>query len=364
MNIQAELKKNGIEVTCQLDEIIVNSILKSISRRIFESFPDLEFNEHTIFKKLSCLKMYKAKMKNNIAEASYYYKFQSIYFDENIEIEDLEEFAIHECIHFLQEVKTNKNKLKKMGLCKYFGSKPIGLGLNEAGTQYTASVIIGIEPDFEKYYDISLFTPSPSYYPLECSLLNEILYFTGNNLLFKSILLSTDDFKNKIVELTSENTYKKLQTQFDKILDLEEDISKINSKILDLEDGSSKFESFNNRLINQKHKIAKSFIETQNLIIKEFFDGDFNKITNLEELEQFRKKLYKFSDIIGFVKDYSFFDNYYIEMMNKLEHKYNVLENGGCETALLKSPKFSILAFFHKLINTLDFSKRKTDKNL
>ena len=70
-----------------------------------------------------------------------------------------------------------------MGLCNYKNKKPAASGLNEAAVQYISSRIIGIEPDFEKYYNITLYTPSPSYYPLECSLLNEILYFTGSSII-------------------------------------------------------------------------------------------------------------------------------------------------------------------------------------
>ena len=33
----------------------------------------------------------------------------------------------------------------------------------------------------EKYYDINIFTPSPSYYPVECALLNELIYFIGED---------------------------------------------------------------------------------------------------------------------------------------------------------------------------------------
>ena len=37
--------------------------------------------------------------------------------------------------------------------------------------------------------------------------------------------------------------------------------------------------------------------------------------------------------------------------MNKLEHKNNVLENGGIETALSLTPKPSIFSIFRKFLN-------------
>ena len=54
----------------------------------------------------------------------------SIYFNSHISNEDLEEFAIHECLHFLQEIKDDNNHLKRMGLSIYSKSKSIGTGLN------------------------------------------------------------------------------------------------------------------------------------------------------------------------------------------------------------------------------------------
>ena len=218
MSIQKELKKEGIEVITKLDTLISNDICKSVSRRIIESFPDFDFTKDEIYQKLLEITMYRAKMIEGMSEANYYYKDSSIYFNDNIDYSDLEEFAIHECIHHLQKRQEKNGDLLKLGLCTYHNLKPNGLAINEAGVQYTSSMIIGIEPDYEKYYGISLYTPSPSYYPLECSLLNQIIYFTGKDLLFKSTLFSTDEFKDKIIELTSEKTYITIIKLFDKII--------------------------------------------------------------------------------------------------------------------------------------------------
>ncbi len=288
-------------------------------------------------------------MVEGMSEASYFHKNSSIYFNEGIEYEDLEEFAIHECIHFLQEQKDENNTLQRMGLCTYKKNKPLSLALNEAAVQYTSSRIIGIEPDFEKYYNITLFSPSPSYYPLECSLLNEILYFIDDNILFRSTLFSNDDFKDTIIEMTSEETYQKIQSLFDTLLQLEEKVIKLSNTLLTLEDRDSKLEKLTIKIDKLKDKIASCYIQTQNIIIEEFFGYEFKQISNLEELEKFRHRLYKFSDIIGTVPDYKFFDNYYAETMNKLEHKCNILENGGKETAISNKHFNPILTFLKKI---------------
>ena len=349
MSIQKDLKKEGIEVINKLDTIISNDICKSVSRRIFETFPEYDLSQEQIYNKLQELTMYTAKMTDGMAEANYYYKDSSIYFNANIEYSDLEEFAIHECIHHIQKIQDKNGNLTRLGLCNYNNLKPTALALNEAAVQYTSCIIIGIEPDYEKYYGISLFTPSPSYYPLECSLLNQLVYFTGNDVLFKSTLFSTDDFKQKIIGMTSEKTYTKIINNFDKILKDEEKIVILNNKKLEFEDGSSKIDTINTKIESIKNKITTNYIKLQNTIIKEFFEYEFSNISNLEDLEQFRHKLSKYSEIIGTTPSYTFFDNFYIETMNKLEHKCNVLENGGIETAISLKHTNPIIQFFKRL---------------
>ena len=349
MSIKNELKKEGIEVITKLDPLISNDICKNVSRRFVESFPDYDFTQEEIYKKLSKITMYRAKMIDGMAEANYYYKDSSIYFNESIEYSEIEEFAIHECIHHLQKIQDEKNNLIRLGLCTYKNLKPTGLALNEAAVQYTSCVIIGVDTDFEKFYGISLVTPSPSYYPLECSLLNQLIFFTGTDILFKSTIFSTDDFKNKIIEMTSEKTYKKILNLFDNILKNEEKIVTLNNKILSLKDGDTKADSLNDKIEKLKNKISSNYITVQNTIIKEFFEYEFNAISNLEELEAFRHKLSKFSELIGTTDNYTFFDNYYTETMNRLEHKCNIIENGGIETALAKKHINPILAFLQKI---------------
>ena len=233
-----------------------------------------------------------------------------------------------------------------MGLAKYSKFRVLGTALNEAAVQYMSSKIIGIEPDFEKYYDINLYTPSPSYYPVECALLNELLYFVGEDILFKSTYFSTDDFKNEIINLSSKKVFNKIVLAFDKILKCEEQIIVLGNK--------DNIE--NKQVLKLREDIYFTFLETQNLIIKEFFDNEFNKIQNLEDLEVFRRKLTQIESILGTSDDYQFFKNYYTEMINKLEHKENIIENGGTETAVV-SKSFSAFSLLTKLKYLLFYKK-------
>lgn len=349
MNIEKELQEDGIIVTEKIDAKLALEIAKSISKKIVQTFPHFNLNEEEIFGKLFSLNMYKANMPEGMAEANYCYKNSSIYFNSHIADEDLEEFAIHECIHFLQEKRNSQNRIIKMGLSKYSRFKVLGTGLNEAAVQYLSSKIIGIEPDFEKYYDINLYTPSPSYYPVECALLNEIIYFVGEDTLFRSTYFSTDELEQEIINRTSRKTFKNVFLSFDKILKYEE-------QILLLKNEQNESNNLQDEISRLRETINLVFMQTQSLIIKEFFDSDYNKIENLEQLDNFRRKLTKFKDIVATSDNYTFFEDYFLDTMNKLEHKSNVLENGGIETAIAQKP-FSIFSLLNKLKDLLFYKK-------
>ena len=83
-----------------------------------------------------------------------------------------------------------------------------------------------------------------------------------------------------------------------------------------------------------KHEILLTFMRTQNLIISSYFDTAFDAISDLEGVENYRRKLYSFKDLIGYTEGYTFFNDYYVSKMEELENKYNLLENGEVETAL------------------------------
>ena len=110
-----------------------------------------------------------------------------------------------------------------------------------------------------------------------------------------------------------------------------------------------------------KNEIMLTFLRTQNLIISSYFNTAFNKISTLEDVEKYRRKLYNFKDYLGSTDGYTFYHDYYVEQMAKLEHKYNILENGGNETALdVKNKKENLFISLLKKIKDL-FIKKDTN---
>ena len=348
MSVESDLRKDGIKVIKKLDTLKINSIARNISIKLCETFPTFNLNQNELFIKLSRLDMYIAKMPEGMAEANYFYKNSSIYFNEHIDDDDLEEFAIHECIHYIQEIKDKKNYLLRMGLCDYTEFKIYGLGLNEAAVQLMSSKILAIPKEYVKYFNISFETTSPTYYPLECCLVNQLSYIVGEDILFESTINSNDNFKKKMIELTSYKSFMEIQNYIDDILSDEEEIIKINNKIIQVDDRNKKVDNMIKKINSLKKNITSTFIKTQNLIISSYFDKAFYNISDLESLENYRRKLYNFKDYLGSTEGYTYFNDYYVDKMVDLEDKYNLLENGVINNSLylIKKKESKILAFF------------------
>ena len=93
MNVESELKKDGIEIIGRLDTLSVNSISKSVAEKICNTFPSAHFDCSQLFIEFSRTPMYIASMPEGYAEATYFYKNSSIYFKSGIPLKDLEKFA-------------------------------------------------------------------------------------------------------------------------------------------------------------------------------------------------------------------------------------------------------------------------------
>ncbi len=252
-----------------------------------------------------------------------------------------------------------------MGLCDYTEFKVYGLGLNEAAVQLISSKINGIPKEYVKYFGISFETTSPSYYPLECCLVNQLAYLIGEDILFESTLNSNDLFKKAFSDLTSPKVFMAVQNAIDDILYHEENIIKLNNKIAQIDDRNKKVDHMIKKIDEYKKEITLTFMRTQNLIISSYFDTAFNRIVDLEGIEKYRRKLYCFKDLIGCTEGYTFFNDYYVTKMEKLEHKYTLLENGQFETALkIMTKKESVFIRFLKTLKKFVFGGSISKENI
>ena len=221
MSIESDLKKDGIKVVGNLDTLSVNTLAHNVAEKICKTFPEQNFIFQNLFIALSRIPMYIAEMPDGFAEANYFYKNTSIYFKKGTTIDELEKFAMHEFIHYLQEIKDQKGNLVRLGLCDFGDLKVQGMALNEGAVQLMASKALGQNQEIVKYYGVSLPTNSPNYYPILCNLVAQMAYVAGEENLFDSTFYGTTLFKERFANLCGTNALIKIQSNLDKIMNIE-----------------------------------------------------------------------------------------------------------------------------------------------
>lgn len=322
MNIEKELKKDGITMIEPLDTLRVTLIAKFVAEKFISFFPFSHFHYHDLFVKVSRLGMYIADIPEGMSEANYFYKNSSIYFKQGLSIEEMKELTIHEFIHHFQEIKDEKGNLYRLGLCNFTGMKVHGMALNEAAVQLMASRIAKKEEDSVKYYGIEFSTTTPSYYPLLCNLIDQMAYLVGDSILYDSTLYSNDKFKKALINLTSEATFSQIEKNFDKILEAEEKIIRATSHLQQEELNEKEIAKASIQIGTYKKVIQDTFIETQNKIFTSYFDKNLTNLYSVQDIEDCREKLYSYKDLLGTTENYTYFNDYYIYYMSKLDEVY------------------------------------------
>ena len=346
MSIESDLRKDGIEVVGTLDTLSVNTIAHDVAEKICKAFPEQNFIFQNLFIALSRIPMYTANMPEGFAEANYFYKNSSIYFKAGVSIDKLEKFAMHEFIHYLQEIKDKKGNLVRLGLCDFAEIKIQGMALNEGAVQLMAAKALNQPQDIVKYYGISLPTNSPDYYPILCNLVAQMAYVAGEDSLFDSTFYGSSIFKEHFVDLCGLNPFLKIQSNLDKIMDTEENIIKLNNKLVSDKCEGMKAQKVASKITKCKQKLKDLYFETQNLIFSSYFDKQFHSINTTADIDFYRFRLYNYKNFIGIEDNYTAFNDYYIQKMMDLDAKYESIMNN---TSLVVSRQTGVAKFFRKL---------------
>lgn len=374
MGTNSRLKKEGIEIVEQLDTLKVNTIAINIASKLCLAFPEHNLSKSDLFTSISRLNMFIAKMPSDSSGAKYFYKNNSIYFNQETDLDEMAKLAMHECIHFIQELKDSNNNLIKMGF--YNCSFNTGLGINEAAVQLMASEANMCSSTSETYYNVSLNTISPNYYPLECALVNQMAYFTGTYPLFHSTLNSNDVFKNTFILNSNKRAYNAIVKNLDLLLAYENDLNYFANE-LQYANKVNEIKLLNKLVVSKKNAITSIFFKTQNLIIESCFISEFNNIRSLNDIKDFKKKLYNFKNIMGSNESYTFYNEFYRKIMENLEAKKEQIETFG-EISLFEPSENSLVlvdntkhalsfiySFFGKVKKLFGFNKsRNTINNL
>lgn len=346
MSIESDLKKDGIKVVGTLDTLHINTLAHDVAEKICKTFPEQNFIFHNLFIALSRIPMYIAEMPDGFAEANYFYKNSSIYFKAGVSIDELEKFAMHEFIHYLQEIKDKKGNLVKLGLCDFGDLKVQGMALNEGAVQLMASKALGQNQEIVKYYGISLPTNSPNYYPILCNLVSQMAYVTGEENLFDSTFYGTSLFKERFANLCGLNPLSNIQNNLDKIMNIEEKIIKLNQKLVQDNCEGMKAQRVASKISKCKDKLKALYFDTQDLIYTSYFNTQFSKITTTADIDSYRFRLYNYKNYIGITENYSNFNDYYINKMMDLDNKYESIINN---TAVAVVNNSTVAVFFRKI---------------
>jgi len=346
MGIKRDLKREGIEIIEQIDTLTINSLARSIADTISRTFPELNLDTKQLFMRISRLNMYFANLPTGIS-AKYFYKNKTIYFANNIEEEDLVSVAIHECIHYLQEKCDKSGEIVTLGLCDYTNSKLPGTGLNEAAVQLMAAKCAETPYESEKYFGIEISTNTPTYYPLECALVNQMAYLVGEEILFESTLNANNKFKEQYISLTSTKEFETIQKNIDLLVEAQEKIENLYIGLQEYDIDEVYTKKTTKEIDNLKLKVKQIFIKTQELILTSYFDNAINLTYSPKLIENYRNKLYGFKDTLGIVDGYNFYNDYYINKMVELEKRYDIDNSEITDLVVVKH------SFFGKIIRKI-----------
>ena len=276
--------------------------------------------------------MYTAKIPNNLSPVNYSYLDEILYISEKIELDINNEFVLHEVIHRLQEYRNKKNKLLQLGLCDILETSIKGLALNEAAVQYIVKKVLNGENEIVEVYGMKIPTISKNYYPILTNLIEQMIFAVGENILVDSTLNSNNEFKYSAIDSMGESTYYEIQNNFDKIMDVKNQILK------------------NENQTNVKENIdliKRIYIETQHKILTSYFNKELKAVKDIDQLKVFGDKLFKYRNLIGSDEGQVLYDEYYKEMLNKIQEKEFSFQN----RALIVVKENKIINVFKRIKN-------------
>ena len=325
---EKSLKNIGIEAIKKVEDENIISIADKVSTRIKNTFSNSNINYLNIYKTLLETPMYYAKIPQGLSEANYFFKNSTIYFSEDIDLENLSEYVYHECIHKLQEYKNKKGNITRLGICEVNELTVKATALNEGAIQYITSKVIGSEPRIISVYGINLSTKT-EYYPLLTNIISGLVYLLGEEILVDSTLNSNENFKIEIIDSIGESEYNTIEKNTNQILKLKNSINNNENEIDDV-----------------KEEIKQLYFETQNLIFSSYFNNILKRVENDDEIEMAKKKLFLYENILGNAENYNYYTTYCEYFVENASKKLQDLKN---KTALIVIKDNIIFRMFRKI---------------
>lgn len=310
MQVNKYFKQLNIEPIAEVDIRKKCEFANRAAMVIVDRYTDIDYLK--IVDILQHTQMYIAKIPENLSPVNYSYIDGNMYISENIDLNIYNEYVLHEVIHRIQEHRNKKEQLIQLGLCDIQETNIKGLALNEAAVQYIVQKILNGNSQIIEVYGMKIPTVSKTYYPILTNLIEQIVFEVGEDILVDSTFKSNNEFKYATIDLIGEGTYYEIQNNFDKIMDAKNQILK----------------NENQTVINENIELIKKiYIDTQHIILTSYFDKEFKKIKDLEQIKDFSNRLLQYRDYIGTAEGQVLYSEYYREMLDKIKIKEESFQN-------------------------------------
>ncbi len=338
MTSEKKLQKIGIIPKEKLKIEEKNHIAKTIASKLSENIEALSDCYHELYMRIFNSDLYYADMDQKFCGIFYFYKTNTIYIDENKNVSNIDGYMIHEVIHYLQNFSKLNQKIRRVGLCYFTDLKIMGLGMNEAMAQYIAARAAGNEIQEIYSNEVTIWTNSEEHYKYMTSLIIQMLVLMGEEKAIKSCIYSTDEFENELYNTFEENTNKILKN-FDMIL------------------------KENNKVSRDENKIIEVYLQTQEMIYKNYFTKKYNRLTEIKEVDDEVQKLNEYEKIIGKINDSQEkedeFTTFKKKMSTKFMDKYIEVSRKNSRNALVIYKK----SFYDIWKKITDFIQKKMKRD-
>ena len=282
--------------------------------------------------------MYFAKIAPKFKGVFYFYKNNTIYIDESRSITEIDDYLIHECLHYIQNFNNITKRDNRAGLCEFTELKIKGLGINEAIAQYITAKALGQKVHRVSNSKIAIYTNSEKYYKYMTSLAMQILYLIGEKEAIDSSINTNEEFETALYNAFEENTDKILKN-FDAILDE------------------------NNSELRDENKIIQLYMQTQQLIYTTYFNKACKYLTTSKEVDKEVKKLEDYDKIMGtLIEDDTYYNNFWQfkqDISGKFFKKYLSINRERTRNSLVVVSNNPIYNLWRKIVNFINGNKEK-----
>lgn len=339
MNISKELEKIGITPLEKIKLEEKDYIAKTIADKLTKNIKELSNSYNELYMRIFNSNMCYANIDQKFRGVFYYYKNNTIYIDDKKDLSNIDDYLIHESIHYLQNFGKINKKTDRAGICQFREFKIFGLGINEAIVQYITARALESPKHRINNDKITIYTNSENYYKYMTSLICQILFLIGDKEAIQSCINSTDTFENELYNTFEENT-EKIVKNFDIILEE------------------------NNKTGRNENKIIDIYMQTQDLIYTTYFTKMYKRLNTLQEVDEQIRKIEEYEKmtgkLLGTQDEENKFTNFKTEMSEKYFKKIIEVNRKQSKDTLVVVYKNKLYSIWSQLVK---FIQRKTSRN-